>query len=60
MCVGDSFDTVAVKALVDVVWSRPAQDQALPHSCGLRFAAMDDEGARRLKAFISQAGVEES
>lgn len=51
-------EPVAVKALVDVVWSREAQDPALPHSCGLRFAAMDDEGMRRLKSFIALTPVE--
>jgi hypothetical protein len=48
-------ERVAVKALVDVVWSQPAQDRERPHSCGLRFAAMDDEGVRRLRSFLVQA-----
>lgn len=51
-------DSVAVKALVDVVWSREASDPSLPHHCGLRFAALDDEGLRRIKNFIALAPVE--
>lgn len=51
-------ERVAVKALVDVVWSRNAPDPQLPHSCGVRFAAIDDEGLRRLKAFLAQAPAE--
>ncbi len=51
-------ERVAVKALVDVVWSREAADPNLPHSCGVRFAALDDEGARRLKNYMALAPVE--
>jgi Tfp pilus assembly protein PilZ len=48
---------VALKALVEVVWSKPASHESKPHSCGLRFAAMDEDSARRLKSFIDGAGV---
>lgn len=51
-------ERVAVKALVDVVWSANASDPSQPHSCGMRFAALDDEGARRLKNFLAQVPVE--
>lgn len=52
-------ESVAVKALVDVVWSVPAEDPQRPHSCGMRFAALDEEGARRLKSFLALAPVVE-
>lgn len=48
-------EPVAVKALVDVVWSRPAEGPRQLHSCGLRFAALDDEGVRRLKSYLALA-----
>lgn len=48
-------ERVALKALAEVVWSRPAGSADSPHACGLRFAAMDDESARRLKHFLATA-----
>jgi hypothetical protein len=51
-------ENVAVKALVDVVWSSPATDPQLPHSFGVRFAAMEEEGLRRLKSFMALMPVE--
>jgi Tfp pilus assembly protein PilZ len=51
-------DPVAVKALVDVVWSQPARDQSQPHRCGMRFAAIDEEGIRRIKNFLVQVPIE--
>jgi Tfp pilus assembly protein PilZ len=50
-------ERVALKALVEVVWSKPATDEEKPHACGLRFAAMDVESARRLKHFLSSSPV---
>jgi c-di-GMP-binding flagellar brake protein YcgR len=46
-------ERVAVKALVEVVWSKPAEHESAQHSCGLRFAAMDEGDMRRLKQFLS-------
>ena len=46
-------ERVALKALAEVVWSRPASDVQEPHACGLRFAAMDEESARRLKHYLA-------
>lgn len=48
-------ERVALKALVEVVWSKAAVDEEKPHSCGLRFAAMDEESSRRLKYFLATA-----
>lgn len=46
-------ERVALKALAEVVWSKPASSGDSPHACGLRFAAMDEESARRLKHFLA-------
>jgi hypothetical protein len=46
-------ENVAVKALVDVVWSHPASDPQQLHSFGVRFAALEEEGMRRLKSFMA-------
>jgi len=51
-------EQVAVKALVDVVWSNPAADPQQPHSFGVRFAALEEEGLRRLKSFMALVPVE--
>jgi Tfp pilus assembly protein PilZ len=45
-------ERVALKALAEVVWSQPADALDRPHACGLRFAAMDEDSARRLRSFI--------
>jgi PilZ domain len=50
-------ERVALKALVEVVWSKPAEDGLKPHSCGLRFAAMECDSVRRLKHFLMAAPV---
>jgi Tfp pilus assembly protein PilZ len=46
-------ERVALKALVEVVWSKPAVGDDKPHACGLRFAAMDQDSVRRLKLYLS-------
>ncbi len=46
-------ERVALKALAEVVWSQPAADETRPHSCGLRFAAMDEDGLKRLKSYLA-------
>ena len=48
-------DKVALKALAEVVWSKPAGLAEQPHACGLRFAAMDEESARRLRHYLATA-----
>jgi Tfp pilus assembly protein PilZ len=48
-------ERVALKALVEVVWTKPATGDDQPHACGLRFAAMDEESTRRLKLYLSVA-----
>ena len=50
-------ERVALKALAEVVWSKPANNEEKPHACGLRFAAMDEEAMRRLKLFLSSSAV---
>ena len=48
-------ERVALKALAEVVWSKPAGLAEEPHACGLRFAAMDEESARRLRHYLATA-----
>jgi len=48
-------ERVALKALAEVVWSKPADVAEAPHACGLRFAAMDEESARRLRHYLATA-----
>lgn len=48
-------ERVCLKALAEVVWSQPAADQDSLHACGLRFAAMDEDSARRLKHYLATA-----
>lgn len=48
-------ERVALKALVEVVWSRPSDDDRKPHACGMRFAAMDEDGVKRLKHYLTTA-----
>jgi len=48
-------ERVALKALVEVVWTRPAADDDKPHACGMRFAAMDQESVKRLKHYLSNS-----
>ncbi|HTB22898.1 MAG TPA: PilZ domain-containing protein [bacterium] len=48
-------ERVALKALVEVIWSQPSSDDDKPHVCGLRFAAMEEESTRRLKRYLSTA-----
>jgi Tfp pilus assembly protein PilZ len=48
-------ERVALKALAEVVWCKPAGMAAEPHACGLRFAAMDEESARRLRHYLATA-----
>jgi hypothetical protein len=50
-------ERVALKALVEVVWSKPSTDDDKPHMCGLRFAAMEEESTRRLKRYLSTAAA---
>jgi hypothetical protein len=51
-------ERVAVKALVDVAWSEPASDPLQPHRFGVRFAALEEEGLRRLKSFMALVPAE--
>lgn len=51
-------ENVAVKALVEVVWSQPARDPQQPHRFGVRFAALEEEGLRRLKSFMALVPAE--
>jgi Tfp pilus assembly protein PilZ len=48
-------ERVALKALAEVVWSKPADAGEAPHACGLRFTAMDEESARRLRHYLATA-----
>jgi Tfp pilus assembly protein PilZ len=50
-------ERVALKALVEVVWSKPAAGDDKPHACGVRFAAMDQESVRRLKLYLSNSAA---
>jgi Tfp pilus assembly protein PilZ len=50
-------ERVALKALAEVVWSQPAHSDDQPHACGLRFAAMGEESALRLRQFLSTVAV---
>ncbi|MGH7442023.1 MAG: PilZ domain-containing protein [bacterium] len=53
-------ERVALKALVEVVWAQPAADESQPHSCGMRFAALDDDGRRRLRHYLSSVPAAEA
>lgn len=46
-------ERVVLKALGEVVWSHSAADPNQPHSFGLRFAALEEDGVHRLKNFLS-------
>ena len=46
-------ERVVLKVLGEVVWSRPSEDSAQPHSFGVRFAALEEDGMHRLKTFLS-------
>ena len=46
-------ERVVLKVLGEVIWSRPATDDSQPHSFGLRFAALEEDGLHRLKSFLS-------
>lgn len=55
-----SDERVALKALAEVVWTRPAADENEPHSCGLRFAALDADGLKRLKQYLAMVPAAEA
>jgi Tfp pilus assembly protein PilZ len=46
-------ERVALKALAEVVWSLPSTEDATPHACGFRFAAMDHDSVKRLKFYLA-------
>ena len=46
-------ERVVLKVLGEVVWSTTASDANQPHSFGLRFAALEEDGVHRLKNFLS-------
>jgi hypothetical protein len=46
-------ERVVIKALGEVVWSRPSQDSQPPHAFGLRFAALKDDALARLKHYLT-------
>lgn len=48
-------DRVAIKILVEVVWTKCAAQCHEPHACGMRFAAFEEDGNRRLRAFLATA-----
>lgn len=48
-------ERVVLKVLGEVVWSQTAPDASQPHSFGLRFAALEEDGVHRLKNFLSLA-----
>ncbi|HTA17271.1 MAG TPA: PilZ domain-containing protein [bacterium] len=52
-------ERVALKALVEVVWSKPAAGDDQPHACGMRFAAMDQESVKRLKHYLNHLAAAE-
>jgi hypothetical protein len=46
-------ERVVLKVLGEVVWSQPSTDDSQPHSFGLRFAALEEDGLHRLKNFLN-------
>jgi hypothetical protein len=48
-------DRVVLKVLAEVVWSQPAAGADAPHACGLRFAALEEDGLHRLKNYLKLA-----
>jgi hypothetical protein len=46
-------ERVVIKALGEVVWSRPATDCNEPHAFGVRFAALEEDAVHRLKNFLN-------
>jgi Tfp pilus assembly protein PilZ len=46
-------ERVVIKALGEVVWSRPSTDSQQMHAFGLRFAALEEDALNRLKHYLT-------